>query len=118
MIIQNIDIKHVAFDMVNNLDTFSIKHNKRDSWLIKITEKYGTIGYGESSPLVGFNNETFDQAGYALEGFKLAVNNLNEDLDLDEILILANVHSLDAPSATFAINSAIYDIESQQKIYL
>lgn len=115
MIIQNIDIKHVEFDMVNNLDTFGIKHNKRDSWIIKITEKDGTIGYGEASPLAGFNNETFDQAGYALEGFKFAVNNLNEDLDLEEILILANVHSLDTPCSTFAINSAIYDIESQHK---
>jgi len=115
MIIQDIDIKHVEFSMINNLDTFSIKHSKRDSWIIKIVEKDGTIGYGESSPLVGFNNETFYQSGYALEGFKLAVNNLNEDLDLEEILILANVHTLDAPSATFAINSAIYDIEAQQK---
>ena len=67
-----------------------------------------------ASPIHPFNNESFEESGYCIEGFKLALSNINDDISLDELIILSNVHSLNAPSATFAIQTAIYDLLSKK----
>ena len=115
MIIKNISIFPIQHKMINCLKTHSINHQNRDSWIISVTDSDGIIGYGEASPLMNFNEETFEESGYALEGFKLAVKDLNEDIDLKEIMILIDAHTLDTPSACFAIQTAIYDILSIKK---
>ena len=93
----------------------SINHASRDSWVIQITEINNFIGYGEASPLPEFNSETFEMAGYALEGFKLAVSNSSEDFEIEELMILIEAHTHDVPSACFALHTAIHDILSQKK---
>ena len=115
MIIKDISLKANQYQMINNLKTTNFTHNIRDSWILKIADNEGFVGYGEASPLPSFNIESFEEAGYCLEGFKLALSNINDDISLDELIILSNVHSLNAPSANFAIQTALYDLLSKKK---
>ena len=114
MIIQNISLEPIQHQMLNVVKTAYDTHDIRNSWILKITDNYGFIGYGEASPIHPFNNESFEESGYCIEGFKLALRNINDDISLDELIILSNVHSLNAPSATFAIQTAIYDLLSKK----
>ena len=114
MIIQNLSLEVVHYQMINNLQSSSFTHNFRNSWIIKITDNDGFTGYGEASPLPEFNTESFEESGYCLEGFKLAVNGIDDDISLDELLILSNVHTLNAPSSAFAIQTALYDLLSKK----
>ena len=115
MIIKDISIYPVCYEMLNVLESSTILHKNRDSWIIKITDIDGYIGYGEASPLPDFNDETFEESGYALEGFKLAFKGINDNMALDELMILIQAHTLNSPSANFAIDTAINDILAQQK---
>ena len=112
MIIKNISFKVADYKMVNKLQSSNFTHNIRNSWIIKIEDNDGFIGYGEASPLPSFNRESFEEAGYCLEGFKLAIRDINEPISIEESIILSNVHTLTAPSATFAIQTALYDLLS------
>ena len=114
MIIKDISLKAADYQMINKLTSSNFTHNIRNSWIIKITDSDGIIGYGEASPLPSFNIETFEASGYCLEGFKLAVNHIDEEISLEELMILSNVHTLDAPSAAFAIQTALYDLISKK----
>jgi len=114
MIIQNISLEPIQHQMINSVKTAYDTHDIRNSWILKITDNYGFIGYGEASPIHPFNNESFEESGYCLEGFKLAISNINDDISLEELIILSNVHSFNAPSATFAIQTAIYDLLSKK----
>lgn len=114
MIIKNISISSISHKFITTLQTSNFTHYNRDSWIIKITTTDGLIGYGEASPIPIFNDETFDTTGYALEGFKLALNE-ECDIEIDEMMILIKAHTLEVPSASFAIETAIYDILSQKK---
>ena len=114
MIFKKISIFPQNYDLIHQFSS-SINHLSRDSWIIQIIDSDNYIGYGEASPLPVFNEETFEMAGYALEGFKLAVSNLSDDFEIEEILILINIHTQNIPSACFAIQTAIYDIISQKK---
>ena len=113
MIIKDISLHTSQYQMINNLEATNFTHNIRDSWILKITDNEGFVGYGEASPLFPFNNESFEESGYCIEGFKLALSNINDDISLDELIILSNVHSLNAPSANFAIQTALYDLLSK-----
>ena len=112
MIFKEISIFHKNYNMISEFSS-SINHTSRDSWIIRIIDSDNIIGYGEASPIHGFNDETFEMAGYALEGFKLAISNSNDDFEIEEILILITAHTQGVPSACFAIQTAIYDILSQ-----
>lgn len=114
MIIKDISLNANQYQMIQSLKATNFTHNIRDSWILKITDNEGFVGYGEASPLSSFNNESFEESGYCIEGFKLALSNTNDDISLDELIILSNVHSLNAPSATFAIQTAIYDLLSKK----
>ena len=63
MIIKDISIFPVCHKLVNHLETTNFIHTDRDSWIIKITTNVGYIGYGESSPIPNFNDETFEASG-------------------------------------------------------
>ena len=114
MIIKDISLKAADYQMINKLTSSNFTHNIRNSWIIKIIDSDGIIGYGEASPLPSFNIETFEASGYCLEGFKLAANHIDEEISLEELIILSNVHTLDAPSAAFAIQTALYDLISKK----
>ena len=113
MIIKDIVLISDEKKMLRNLQTASTIHSLRKSWIIKIISKDNIIGYGEASILDGFNMGSFDEVGYALEGFKIAVRGIKDDIDLSELLILADVHTIYSSSAHFAVETALYDIESK-----
>ena len=114
MIIKNISISPHQYEILHYLETSSISHQKRDSWIIKITDYNGLVGVGEASPLPNINHETFNESGYALEGFRLAINGITDNIDDNEMMILVKAHTMHTPSAAFAIHTAIYDILSKQ----
>ena len=113
MIIKEIKIYSKTHFIKTNLLTASYNHTNRDSWIIEITNSNHITGYGEASPVPNFNNETYEQVGYSLEGFKLALKDIKE-IDIEEIFIMAKVHSFEVPSACFAIETAIYDILAKE----
>ena len=114
MIITDISIYPTTQKLIKSLKTSNFNHNDRDSWIIKITTKEGYTGFGEASPISNFNDETFEASGYALEGFKLTFDD-QYNIETDELMILIKAHTLGTPSAKFAIETAVYDILSQQK---
>ena len=114
MIITDISIYPTTQKLIKSLKTSNFNHNDRDSWIIKITTKEGYTGFGEASPISNFNDETFEASGYALEGFKLIFDD-QYNIETDELMILIKAHTLGTPSAKFAIETAVYDILSQQK---
>tara|TARA_B110000014_G_scaffold214486_1_gene167713 strand:+ start:2253 stop:3278 length:1026 start_codon:yes stop_codon:yes gene_type:complete len=114
MIIKDLSISPISQKFIKDLKTFNFIHSDRDSWIIKITTQEGYVGYGEASPIPNFNDETFEASGYALEGFKLALKGVH-NIEIDEMMILTKAHTLEAPSANFAIETALYDILSQKK---
>ena len=69
-------------------------------------------GYGDCCPLANFSNETYEDAGYALEGFKLAIEE-GIDIDIEELINLSEAHGYSQPSVQFSIDSAIYDLQSK-----
>ena len=114
MIIKDISLKVADYQMINNLQSFTFTHSIRSSWIIQITDNDDFIGYGEASPLPMFNIESFEESGYCLEGFKLAVSNIDDDINIEELLILSDIHTSNAPSACFAIQTALYDLSSKK----
>ena len=114
MIFKKIKIFPQTYKMETNFFS-TINHLLRDSWIIQITDTDNFTGYGEASPLATFNDETFEMAGYALEGFKLAISGLEDDFEIEELMFLINAHTQNIPSACFAVQTAIYDILSQKK---
>lgn len=113
MKIKKIKIYSMTHLVESSLKTANYNHANRDSWIIEITNSDNITGYGEASPLPNFNNETYEQVGYSLEGFKLALEGTKE-IDLKEILIMSKVHCFEVPSACFAIETAIYDILAKE----
>ena len=70
------------------------------------------VGYGESSPLRGFNVESLKEISYALESYRLATFDIGKT-SIDELLSLIPIHSNGYPSVEFGLETAIYDLVSQ-----
>ena len=113
MIIKKIKLELKHYDLKNKLQTSNYVHESRDSWIISIKDNLGNEGYGEASPLPIFNNESTIEAGYSLDGFKLALSDVNDEIDIEELMLLSEVHTLNSPSAAFAIQTALFDLISK-----
>ena len=83
----------------------------RKGWIINLTSN-GLNGYGDCCPLANFSNETYEDAGYTLEGFRLAIEE-GRDVDIEELICLSEAHGCSQPSVQFSIDSAIYDLQSK-----
>ena len=84
----------------------------RKGWYIKIhSDKI--FGIGESAPIPGISLENHAEAGYALEGFIIALEKIDYDVSIEELLLLSDVHSYNAPSVKLAIQTAIFDLFSK-----
>ena len=86
----------------------------RFGWYIKIYSG-DLCGIGEAAPIPNVSLETHAEAGYALNGFKLALEGLDYDIALEEFLLLSDVHGFNVSSAQFAMEGAIYNLFSQNK---
>ena len=83
----------------------------RQGWIITISSN-GINGYGDCCPLNQFSEESYEQSGYGLEGFKLSIDKTKE-IDFEELMHLSEAHGEAQPSVQFAIESAIYDLYSK-----
>ena len=92
----------------------SLKSNSRSGWYLKIYANE-LCGIGEASPIPGISLETHQEVGYALNGFKLALEGIDYAIELEELLLLSEVHGFNMPSVQFAIQSAAYDLFSKSK---
>jgi len=84
----------------------------RKGWYIKIYSE-NFFGIGESAPIPGISLENHIEAENALEGFIIALEKIDYDVSIEELLLLSDVHSYKAPSVKFAIQTAVFDLHSQ-----
>ena len=109
MIITSIKFSPYRIPFKNPFKTASGEYSVREGIIIEI--HYGKFhGFGESAPLTGFSHETLIESRNCLEGFALAINGVEDDQSLEDLLLLARVHSFDHPSVLFGLESAIYDL--------
>ena len=84
----------------------------RNGLIVKIySDSY--IGLGEVSPLDGFHKESLQECSYALEAINQSVNDI-EFIKDDELLELFRLHTLLMPSLLFGLETAVFDILSQE----
>ena len=112
MIIKKITIEEYKKPFISK--TFLGKNifSHRKGWYIKIySDEF--FGIGESAPIPGLSLENHIEAGYALEGFIIALEKIDYDVSIEELLLLSDVHSYKAPSVKLAIQTAIFDLYSK-----
>jgi o-succinylbenzoate synthase len=114
MIIKKIKIEEYQKPLISKTCFGQKLFEIRKGWYIKIITE-DIVGIGEAAPIPYIGNESHLQAGYALEGFSLALKDIDYDVSTEEILLLSEIHSDKNPSAKFAIQSAIYDVLSQSE---
>ena len=112
MKINKIYIERYEKSFISDIKLGNQYFKKRSGWYIKIyANQY--CGVGEAAPIPLISIEDYDATGYALEGFKLALEGIDYDVQLEELLLLSKTHGFNVPSAEFAIEAAIYDLFSQ-----
>ena len=114
MRITKIEIKEYEKNFISHTNLGSEQFFSRFGWYIKIYSD-DLYGIGEAAPIPKISVETHEEAGYALNGFKLALEGIDYDIELEELLLLSDVHGFNIGSARFAIESAIYHLFSQSK---
>jgi o-succinylbenzoate synthase len=95
----------------HQLKTAGQNFDQGEGLVIKIKSNK-VAGYGESSPLRGYNTESLKEVSYALESYRLATFDIGET-SIDELLSLIPIHSNGYPSVEFGLETAIYDLVSQ-----
>ena len=111
MIIEKIKIRPYQLSFKKEYQNAKFSISKREGWIIEFHSN-GSVGYGDACPLDGFSEESYNQSGYGLEGFKLALKGIKE-VEFDELLCLSEAHGELQPSVEFAIQSALYDLASK-----
>ena len=76
------------------------------------TKEY--VGLGEAVLLKGFSNHTMQEMVWAAESLIESIQD-NEEYSMEELLIMAEIHCSQTPTVQFAIDTALYDIESQKQ---
>ena len=112
MVIKEIKIEEYQKTFISKVYFGQELHGIRKGWYVKIITDE-VIGIGEAAPIPSISNECHSQAGYALDGFSLALKDINYDVSNEELLMLSDIHANNSPSAKFAIQTAIYDVLSQ-----
>ena len=112
MKIDKIEIKEYEKNFIDRTNLGSQKFESRFGWYIKLYSG-NLFGVGEAAPIPGISSESHEQAGYALNGFKVALEGLGYNINLEELLLLSEVHGFEVPSVQFAADCAIYDLFSK-----
>ena len=111
MIIDKISVNSFSLNFKSEYSNSKSSFMVRQGWIIRIHSN-DFIGIGEASPLINFSDEGYEQAGYGLDGFRLAIGT-GEELGLDELLNYCDAHGELQPSVKFALETAVYDLESK-----
>ncbi len=103
--------------LIQDFQNSQKKYNSQKGLVFNIKTTNNT-GLGEAVLLEGFTDNTFQEMIWAAESF-ISVVGQNEEYTFSELLVLAEIHCSAVPPIHFAIDTALYDIESQkQKISL
>ena len=113
MIISRIKFTPYRIPFKNSFKTAINTYTFREGIIIEIQSNEAS-GFGETAPLPDFSRESLIEARNCLEGFSLALEGINEELNLEDLLLLANAQSFDNPSALFGLETAIYDLFSKK----
>ncbi len=84
MIIDKVEINSYEIKFKDFYVNSKFSINSRRGWILKLSSG-DNVGYGDASPLDQFSSETYSQAGYGLEGFRLSLENIG-NINLEEIL--------------------------------
>ena len=96
-----------------NFENSKNKYNNQKGVIVTI-ETNNFIGKGEAVILKGFTHYTLQEIIWSMESFLSAIEK-NENYLLDELLMTVKIHCSETPTLQFAIETALYDIESQKK---
>ena len=110
--ISNIKIREYKNKFIKKTNLGKKKYNYRKGFFLEI-HGVGTFGIGEAAPIPEISLESLNDVEYALQGFKLALEGLDYDVSIKELLLLSRVHGDGLPSAMFCLESAIYDLFSK-----
>ena len=87
-------------------------YENRDGFILKVHSDSFT-GIGEVSPLEGFSIESLQECYYALEAINQTINNIG-NIERDDLFNIFDLHSMNMPSLLFGLETAIFDILSQE----
>lgn len=110
--ISKIEIREYNNKFIQKTNLGKKKYNYRKGFFIEIHGS-GIFGIGEAAPIPEISLESLDDVGYALQGFKLALEGLDYNVSIKELLLLSKVHGDGLPSVIFCLESAIYDLFSK-----
>ena len=99
---------NLAQKLKNSQQTYSSRQG-----IIVYFENEFYKGKGEAAPLDGFSKENINDVIWNLESLISAIE-LNVDYEFQELLDLITIHCESCPSLHFAIDTALYDLESQK----
>ena len=111
MIIDSIKISPYQINFKKEYSNSKFSIDFRKGWILQL-EVGDIVGYGDASPLDNFSFDSYSQAGYGLEGFKLSMKNIGK-VDFEELFELAKAHGESQPSVQCCIESAIFDLASK-----
>ncbi len=87
-------------------------YENRDGFILKV-HSGSFIGIGEVSPLKGFNIESLQECYYALEAINQTINDIG-NIGRDDLFDIFDLHSMMMPSLLFGLETAVFDILSQE----
>ena len=87
-------------------------YKEREGFILKIHSDLG-VGIGEVSPLEGFNNESLQECYYALEAINQTITNIGS-IEKENLFDIFDLHALSMPSLLFGLETAVFDILSQE----
>ena len=111
MIIDSIRISPYQINFKKGYSNSKFSIDFRKGWILQLGVG-DVVGYGDASPLDNFSFESYSQAGYGLEGFKLSMKNIGK-INFEELLELSKAHGESQPSVQCCIESAIFDLASK-----
>ena len=113
MRIKNIEYDKYKIQLKHVFKNHNREYSLRKGFIIKIMSQ-SFVGKGEVAPLDGFSKENFQEIIWTLEDFIESIE-LNTEYTFNELLNLAEVHCSEIPSLHFAVDTALYDIEGQNR---
>ena len=112
MKIIKISYKQYKIPLIKEFKNSQSKYKYQKGLILTIqTDKH--VGIGEAVLLKGFSNNTMQEIIRAVESF-ISVAQQKKEYTLKELLDMAEIHCSQRPSMHFAIDTALYDIQSQK----
>ena len=113
MIITDIKFSPYRIPFKTPFQTVVKTYSFREGIIIEI-QSDDISGFGETAPLPDFSRESLIEARNCLEGFLLALEGINEELNIEDLILLAKAQCFDNASALFGLETAIYDLFSKK----